>query len=321
MIVLVTTRRHRYTLARLKPTEHGFPVPRIRPMSYDRLFRSLFVPRATYLFTDFDRLNAWEQRVAADYFRILSAVGLRCLNDPARVRTRFELLDTLYREGINPQAVYRADAAPRPIRFPVFIRFDDHVKPDAVLLHDQSELDAALSAMRERGVPLRGVLVLEFCGEEQRPGFWTKWGAFRVGGGSSLDHIAVDDNWMVKYGQWDLLSDAFVAEENDAVVANRLPDKVVRSFKIAGIDFGRADFAFVGGEPVIYEINTNPYVGKFVPDPIPLRRQTQLQARRRFAEMLAAIDTPERGLTKIRPSELVRFRRGFVPGLLPHQQP
>ena len=76
MIVLINTRRHRYTLAKFKPTKHGFPVPRIRRMSYDRLFRSRVLPRATYIFTDFDRLNPWEHRVAADYFRILSEAGV-----------------------------------------------------------------------------------------------------------------------------------------------------------------------------------------------------------------------------------------------------
>lgn len=320
MIIFLSTPRHRYTLARFK-AEHGFPVPAKRSMPYHRLFRSLLVPRATYVFTDLDRLSPWELRVAADYYRILQDAGMRCLNDPARVLSRYELLAALHREGINPQAVYRAEDHPRPAGFPVFVRLEDHGKPVSPLLNSQEDLDAALGDLRGRGIPLRGALVLEFCSQEYSPGLWNKWGAFRVGDRYSLDHIAVEKEWLVKYGDWYLLSDPVIADEHNAVFANRYVDHLERIFELAGIEYGRADFQVIDGRPVIYEINTNPYIPKFVPDPKPVRLETQMLARTRVAEAFAAIDTPGRGHVRITPSALIKLRRGFVPGFLPFQQP
>ena len=153
MIVILTTPRHRYTLARFK-AEHGFPVPPMRRVAYHRLFRSLLVPRATYVFADLDRLSPWELRVAADYYRILSEAGMRCLNDPAKAMTRYELLATLHREGINPQAVYRADDHPRPARFPVFVRLDDHAVQFARRSRVTNEESRSAGGSFPRGVSL-----------------------------------------------------------------------------------------------------------------------------------------------------------------------
>ena len=44
---------------------------------------------------------------------------------------------------------------------------------------------------------------------------------------------------------------------------DRCPDAVIEAFKLAGIEYGRADHVSVGGREVIYEINTNPDIGQF----------------------------------------------------------
>jgi len=64
----------------------------------------------------------------------------------------------------------------------------------------------------------------------------------------------------------------------------------------AGIAYGRADFGLVGGEPQIYEINTNPEV-KFPVDAHPSahRREAVRLFRERFEAALRAIDTPTAG--------------------------
>ena len=294
MIIFLSTPRHRYTLARFK-AEHGFPVPPKRSMPYHRLFRSLMVPRATYVFTDLDRLSPWELRVAADYYRILTDAGMRCLNDPAKVLSRYELLSTLHREGINPQAVYRAEDYPRPTRFPVFVRLEDHGTPVTPLLNTQADLDTALAELRGRGIPLRGALVLEFCAREYSTGLWNKWGAFRVGERYSLDHIAVEKEWLVKYGDWYLLSDDVIADEHEAVIANRYVDQLERVFELAGIDYGRADFQVIDGRPVIYEINTNPNNSRILDHPFAMRVDTDALFHQRLAEALQAVDTPAGG--------------------------
>ena len=151
MIVFITTRGNGYTLRSLVNGTFGVPTPKFRITHYERLFGAWRVPRATYLFGDLERLAPWELRLASDLYRSMTAVGLRCLNDPARTMARFELLTALNNAGINPFSVVRADAAPRPTRFPVFIRSEnDHAKPQAELYHDQEQLDRALDSITKK---------------------------------------------------------------------------------------------------------------------------------------------------------------------------
>jgi hypothetical protein len=310
MIVVVTVRDHADTFACFGNGKYGFPAPDLRAMAYEDLVRTRRVPRATYVFADLERLSSWELQLAATLYRRLKKRGLRCLNDPARVMSRFELLRGLHRAGINPFNVYRADEQPRPARFPVFLRDEDHhASPPPGLIADQPALEAALEARRAQGMPLRGALVVEHCPAPYRDGLWQKWGTFRVAEHMSVDHICVDDTWYVKVGKWDLLNERVVAEEHGAVASNRFAAALAEIFTFAGIEFGRADHATVDGRLVLYEINTNPYVYHYVPDPIPLRRETQVLARQRFAAALEAIDCRESGSMKTNPPAPFGTRR------------
>jgi hypothetical protein len=308
MIVFITTGDHKYTLATLQNGTFGFPTPRVQVSDYDHLFGAESVPRATYVFADLERLTAWELRIAAELYRVLSSAGVRCLNDPARTKTRVELLRALHNAGLNPFNVYRADEQPRPARFPVFIRFEmSHGRPrPSALLPDQEALNISLDTLRRNSTPLRGMMVIEYCGMPYSPNLWHKWSTFRVGDRISVDHIAVDDYWLVKYGDWEKLTDEAVADEHDAVTSNRFAADLASIFDVAGIEFGRADHAFIEGRTVVYEINTNPGVGPYVPDPKPLRLRTQSLARRRLAEALETIDCEDSGAVKMDLTPLLR---------------
>jgi len=310
MIVYITTRGHGRTLRSLSRRTFGFPTPRLVVDCYERLLGCRRVPQATYIFADIERLAPWELTLAAEFFRVLSEAGLRCLNNPARAMSRVELLRTLKGAGFNPFDVTRADEQPRPARFPVFLRFEmDHNHILSDLLYSQEELDHKLTDFRNAGLSLRGVLVIEHWAEPYSDGLWHKWGTYRVGSAVLVDHIAVDTNWCVKYGVWDKLTDAAILDEHDAVKSNRYAAALTPIFDIAGINFGRADHATVSGETAVYEINTNPYIGPFVPDPKPLRRQTQMLARQRFAAALDAIDTSTPGFIDVPSTELLHGRR------------
>jgi hypothetical protein len=319
MIVAITTRGHGDTLASLSNGTFGFPVPKFVIDSYDRILCERRVAKATYIFTDLERLAPWELRAAGECYRALTEQGLSCLNDPANAMARVELLRALNSAGINPFNVLRAEERPEPARFPVLLRHeDDHWRPLPNLIESQTELDRALADLRAEGVPLRGTLVVEFCAEPYSDGLWHKWGTFRVGPNISLDHIAVDDNWLVKRGVWAKLTDAAVADEHEAVKANRFADEVRSVFEIGRIEFGRADHALVGGRSVVYEINTNPYIGHYVADPKPLRRATQTIARQRFAAALDAIDTTAKGMVSLRRTRFeMRQRRTWIFGRVP----
>lgn len=319
MIVLITARGHGYTLRSVRTGKFGFPTPVLKIMSYEALFRARRIPKATYIFSDLERLPTFELRLAAELYRTIRAEGLLCLNNPAKVKSRLALLQTLHREGINPFNAYRADEYPRPVRFPVFARFEsDHGVPLTPLINSQAELDLALSALEAGGTPLRGVIVTEYCAAPNEAGLFSKWGAFRVGRQMSVDHVAVEKNWLVKYGKWDDLTDEVVQEEHQSVSLNRFSPDLERAFDLSCIEFGRADYAILDGRTVIYEINTNPYVGPFVPDPKPLRLKTQQIARTRFAKALTDIDTSEEGSVALNPGPLLRnCRRWRIGWLLP----
>ena len=322
MIVMITTRGNGYTLRTLAKGTFGVPVPTFRLTHYERLLRCWHVPRATYIFGDIERLAPWELRLAADLYRSMTEAGLRCLNDPARALSRLALLRGLHHADINPFNAYRADEQPRPERFPVFVRHeDDHLRAAADLYHDQDELDRALAKLANSGLPLRGMLVVEYCPAPYRDGLWAKWGSWRIGDAVFVDHLVVDDTWLVKVGDPAKLTEQEKRDERDALDTNRYEGPVGRAFEVGGIDFGRADHADIDGRPVIYEINTNPFTPRFTPGPNPAASETTMKIRNRFSEALEAIDTPSGGRVKIAPTPRRRPIRWWRPGFVTPRRP
>jgi len=310
VLIFAVTRGHQYTVQAILEGEIGAPAPVSGFVTYDALFRAERVPRATFVFTDIERLYPWEARLAADMFRSLKSAGLRCLNDPARVLTRYELLRTLYRKGINPFDVYRAENRPKPKRFPVFVRGDqDHDMPYGGLLSSQSELDKHLDFLIESGTPLRGLIIVEFCAEPVCAGIWRKFGSFCIGGRMHIDHHVTEGTWLVKSGNADISPEWLYLDEYRRVTGDRCPDAVTEAFRLAGIDYGRADHAMVEGREVIYEINTNPYTGKIQPHKWKIRDETLAHSRAIMGASLFAIDSGDGKPVPIVATERVRRHR------------
>jgi hypothetical protein len=279
---------HGDTLEALVQARDG--VPPIRRTSYHAAFRARRLPRLTTIFADLERLTPHERLLASELRAALMRHGVRCLNDPARVPSRHGLLFALHEAGLNPFRSWRADESPRPGRFPVFLRIEaDHRRPVSPLLPDQAALDSALAALPAAGLAPSGVLVIEYCAEPIAPGLWRKYGTFRIGDSLSTDHAVVEDDWCVKYGRVGLATDEMVREEHEDVVANRWAEALRPAFAIAGIEWGRADHATVGGREVVFEINTNPFVAKLAPQRLPLRDRTLAVARERMARQLHAV--------------------------------
>lgn len=314
MIVFVTAFGDDYCLAGLKrwPFEADW-LPVVGTTHYDRLFRADRLPRATYVFVDIDRLYPWERYLAAERHRTMTAAGLQCLNDPARVLDRYPLLRALARERINPFDVYRADDAPRPRRFPVFLRREsDHVQPNPRLIETQEELERTLEALVAGGVPLADSLVVEYVETRRGDGLWEKSGTFRIGERLQYEQLVLAGEWICKlYDRYEhLWTDALYESERARILANPPSTEVARAFEIAGIEFGRADFAGIGGQDVVFEINTNPRILEWPAEATSYRHETRLIARRLLAEMLRDIDTREKGAVAIEPGPLVgAFRR------------
>ncbi|HEU0049167.1 MAG TPA: hypothetical protein VFQ43_16365, partial [Nitrososphaera sp.] len=65
-------------------------------MTYDQLLRSRWLRQATYVFADIDRLSFWDLELAAHAYLEMERLGLRVLNNPAKVKTRYALLCALH---------------------------------------------------------------------------------------------------------------------------------------------------------------------------------------------------------------------------------
>jgi hypothetical protein len=270
-------------------------------MSYDDLFRLSELKPGAYVFCDLERLSDLELRTAAKLFRLASkAPNIRLFNDPAKVKTRFALLRSLNEAGVNEFDAYPADGCPRPKKFPVFVReAATHREPLTPLLDSQEALDRALLELPLAGNPLRGLIVIEFCAEPVRDGVWRRWGAYRLGGAPFLDNVVSGDTWNVKTGRLGLVGEDVYREDDRLIRRNAFARQLAAVFSIAAIDYGRADFGFVNGRPQIYEINTNPDLGRGGPalHMSAVRQSTQDFAHARMLRDLAAMDLKAEGPT------------------------
>lgn len=262
MIHFVTTRDHGTTLRHLiaRLGDHA-----CRQWSYETLFACRRLPRGTWIFTDHERLSAYELALAARIAHHLEQGGARVLNHPARVARRFDLLARLKAAGINGFSAWRAESAPQPLSFPVFIRTEyEHKMRQARLIHSQAKLEDELAGLQRGGHSLVGRLVIEYAGDEVSPGVWQRLQTYCVGGAIIAHTNVVGFHWVVKdVRDKERLEkhpcfDRFIAQEHAFISQNLYADVLRRAFALAGIEYGRADFALVGGRPQIYEINTNP---------------------------------------------------------------
>jgi hypothetical protein len=316
MLVFVTTPGHSYSVKSLVEQTFGAETPACQVTTYYALIGDAKTVRATHIFTDIERLYDWELSLAAHLYRSLREAGISCLNDPARVMCRYELLRTLHAQAINPFNVYRAEDRPKPARFPVFLRREyDHRGVLTDLIPNQAILDAALRRAPEVGLPLRGVIVVEFASEPVAPGVWQKFNTFRVGNAVQVNHAVWQDRWCVKDGTYGLAAEEMLVDERDAVFSNRFAEQLRPIFEIGRLEWGRADHATFEGREIVYEANTNPQIYPLKPQRSPIRDESFLYARQRMAKHLWAIDSGDATPISFRLSQsLVNYNRwGFRP--------
>jgi hypothetical protein len=292
MLLFVTTSGHEYTVSSLVRKKFGARTPACKVTTYEQLFRASTTMRATHIFTDLERLCDWELTLAASLYRSLRDAGLRCLNDPAKVKCRYELLRSLHSAGLNPFNVYRAEDQPHPQRFPVFLRREtDHIGPLSGLIQDQAALENRLIELRAGGTPLRGMIVVEFAAEPIAPGAWRKYGTFRVGDAVLVDHAVIEDNWVAKEGTLGLASEQMFRDEQKAIVSNAFATELKSAFEISGVEWGRADHADYQGRQIVYEINTNPTMLQIGKQRSAIRAEALSFARKRLAKELWNLDS------------------------------
>ncbi|MEN6541490.1 hypothetical protein [Parvibaculum sp.] len=289
MIVIVTTKPHKYTHAALA----GWCSPSIiQRFSYWKLFRKRLLPHATYIFTDFDRLSPWELELAAKAWRALATAGCRVFNDPGRFRRRHAFLQLMHRKGINDFRSWSPELDEMPDRFPVFLRTQAaHRGVLAGLLHTAEDADQALTEALTAGHPLSDLHFVEYAAEPTGNGIFRKLAAHRVGD-AIIPALSVHSlDWIAKYGA--PVADEQQYEEEWAMLhRNPHGQHLMSAFEAAGIDYGRADFGLVNGRPQIYEINTNPMIGEATEHWSQQRLANSRYVRDALTAAIKALDSP-----------------------------
>lgn len=267
---------------------------RVKSVTYEHLFYLGSGPIGHYVFTDFDRLSSYEMESAFVIAAALrtSAPGATIFNYPNKVLERYPLLKRLHAEGLNQFNVARYDAGERPQRYPAFIRLEDDCQgPDSAIINDDAEFDQAVAELTQKGKTAKRRIVVEFCAELDRDGFYRKYGAFNIGGKIVPQHILRSQGWNVKRAG--LQSDAaFAAEELAYARDNPHERELQKIFAIAGIDFGRIDYGLVNGGIQTYEINSNATFPDFTDTHNDNRDELRNLVRQTTMDTILKIDTP-----------------------------
>lgn len=293
MIIFLVSRYHTYTHQAVARSE--LPCE-IRVHSYEWVLQQKKLPQATYVFTDRERMDVWQQAVLAKlYIHIKQAgPGYRVLNNPAVMSDRAALLRKLHDHGLNDFNAYRVAEHRVPQRYPVFVRrMSSHTNPLTPLLHTPQQLQDTLEKLLQKGEAESDLLTIEYCAQPVADKLFRKLSSFKVGEHVFFIHTVHDDNWLVKHGKPNSATTELYQEEQDMIVNNRFSEHLSRVFALSCVEYGRADYGIVDGRVQVYEINTNPFVGLPKEHPNPVRVQSQNIAWAMYLEALAKLDTTD----------------------------
>jgi len=223
---------------------------------------SRFSP-GTYVLAALDQLAPpMAAFVSALHAQLAGHAGVRFLNHPARSRQRFALLEELHRRGQNEFRAFRATADLRSLRYPVFVRNESaHDGALSPLLDSPAAVQAAIGRAVVQGLPARDLLVVEFCDTADADGYYRKYSAFVVGDRIVPRSLSYSRDWMLKF-QGSEFSREMVEEERDYVHGNPHEAALRDVFAVAGVQYGRIDYAMKHGRPQTWEINLNPTIGR-----------------------------------------------------------
>ncbi len=259
MIVVATTAANDHPIPWYLES-YGAPIrDMLTPVHYESLLEERDPIAATYCFADLELMSSDQLRRAANLRRRLLARGCRVVNDPERTLRRVDLNRALTHAGVNDFTVYREHEPLDGCRFPVFVRGEhDHEGRRSGLLDDPFDVHTATGKLRAEAPDRGDLLVVEFCDTADVDGVYRKYSAFKVGDAILARHLFFSRDWEVK--QADLEDEALLQEERDFVGTNPHEQQLRMIFELAGVDYGRIDYAFREGRIQVWEINTNPTI-------------------------------------------------------------
>ena len=249
-----------YAANRGKEIAHHF-----HTVTYNALRTPMTLHHQAHLFSGLDQLSVVERHAVADVWDQIAAAqpGVRLLNNPRHVRTRFVLLEALHAAGLNHFRVFRAKDADQVSRFPVFVRSDRrHDGPLTGLITSPRALHRAIWSLRARSESLDDLMIVEYVDARDPDGLFRKYATFRVGDRIIPSHVLAHRHWMVK-AEGGERSVAIVDAEEQFQREGRFDAWARQVFDVAGIDYGRLDFGVVNGDtPQAWEINMHPTIGR-----------------------------------------------------------
>lgn len=292
VIYFLVTRGHAYTIGEFMPTWGKSLAQRLCVVYWEDLVRWRRLPLGTYVFSDLERLGPAMMDFARHVAGRLDTAGggTRLVNDPRRVKLRYDLLRTLHEDQTNPFRGWRpaelTDGS-APVNFPVFLRHEsEHDGSLSPLLPDWQALRATL---KDHGPG--DLLAVEYFETRDAAGKFWKHAAFRVGQSVFPHHIISNGNWVTKAPS-DLCARRY--ERENEWVRTRPHDAAIRRiFETAGIEYGRIDYGVCpDGRIVAWEINTNPMVLMMPCDIACERLQARFQVWKWLLEGFEELDIP-----------------------------
>lgn len=239
---------------------------RINVVLYEELAALATVPATGTIFAGVDQAGPATLSAAGAIHDTLSAARppLPVLNHPCRAMQRFELLRRLFEIGCNRFNVIRATGDPSALRYPVFIRYEHrHNGSMTPLLHNRDALDRALVDLTVRGIAAQQLLVVEFCETSGTDGLFRKYSAMRIGDTIVPRHLHASRSWITKSRNNAGKEEEDLAHEELEYLETHPHAAWLRDvFNEARIEYGRIDYGMYKGQPQVWEINTNPTLGR-----------------------------------------------------------
>ncbi len=277
---------------------------RFRILHYESLAERTSFDRGTYVLAALE-LSPAQQLLVEELHRCLSATnGVRFLNHPTRTMRRYALLQELRRRNLNGFRAVRLNEGVTALRYPVFLRSDwEHTGALSSLLHSPSEVERAIGQAVWQGHRWEDLLAVEFHDTADADGYYRKYSAYIVGDRILPKGLEYGRSWMLKHAQCEF-SEPMLLEEREYIVGNPHVAQLREIFAIAGVEYGRIDYAIKDGRVQTWEINLHPTIGrgpranrkKRVPPELePVRNVGKELFYRGFAAAWEAVDLPSEG--------------------------
>lgn len=263
-VIFCVSWNSRYTLRSLT----GVSGSTVGVVDYRRLKMLPWLRASALIICDIERLSPEAETELSNAIRQwrASASAPLILNAPPAPLRRYALLKKLRALGIQRSNIYRLDdpEAVDSITFPCFIRGENSHnigEPVPVLLKDRDALMTEIAALKDSGQPLFGKVAIEYEDLQRADGLYEKLSYFRIGERIIPTHKLFGRQWFVKAFDNSLLKEQPDLAEKEREFLTQAPyqDEVKRIFDIAGVEYGRIDFApRADGGLQVFEINTNP---------------------------------------------------------------